>query len=78
MKICERKEKTKPFWVEGNLYEKVRGTDDLNCIFLATDREELVDISTGLIWVRNIHFSASPEWWKDVTDKYCLKRIEDE
>jgi len=69
MKICEGKEHKNPDFISGNLYRNI----DEGYIAIYCVSGVMIDIRDGDFW-------DSPEnlKWEDVTDKYCLKRIDDE
>jgi hypothetical protein len=75
MKICEGNEKEATHPKSGNLY-KIKGSD---AIYIYDWEDCVVNIKTGYRWERNstAQYMKNKEF-TDVTDKYCLKRIDDE
>ena len=81
MKICKDTKEPKAKPIPGHLYMHIdpgNGCD--GNIFICTEDNFLIDLDDGKVWSIEGGFGvsqySSPKYWKDVTDEYCLQRIE--
>ena len=79
MKICEENKvvSEEPFWIDGNIYKLIEPMFNFKSgeIFLACDSKHLHSLESGKNWDITLTYSACPEWWINVTDQYCLKKV---
>lgn len=79
MKICDKEKTTgRPPLIGGHIYVfKSTGPYSQQPYLYYSIGNTLVNMRSGLSWSCDDGFGGGDEVWEDVTDKYCLKRIEE-
>jgi hypothetical protein len=82
MEICEEKiETNEPFFRHGRLYQHKVAIGPHLCVITPQEELRLCNLRNGYMWsdaygTRPTEEPGAEKFWEDVTEQYCLKRVD--